>query len=158
MGKTQWSEDWPFEVDPLSPLMAAEITGLNAATILCGTQSWKHSAATRFWCCGTKTWHLQIRRLLQNALANWSHMSIGSSAAEPSRKCILLTTSTKTVSPREAAILEIIPGTPTNPTCCAHHWRRCYSRSHCLQPVAIQNLPICRRHMLRCRIIVKRNC
>ena len=34
MGKTQWSEDWPFEVDPLSPLMAAEITGLNAAQSL----------------------------------------------------------------------------------------------------------------------------
>ena len=34
MGETQWSEDWPFEVDPLSPLMAAEITGLNAAQSL----------------------------------------------------------------------------------------------------------------------------
>lgn len=31
MATTDWSDGWPFEIAPLSPLMAAEITGFDAA-------------------------------------------------------------------------------------------------------------------------------
>jgi taurine dioxygenase len=31
MANTVWADDWPFEIAPLSPLMAAEITGFDAA-------------------------------------------------------------------------------------------------------------------------------
>lgn len=31
MTNTQWAEDWPFEIKPLSPLMTAEISGFDAA-------------------------------------------------------------------------------------------------------------------------------
>ena len=31
MAETRWAEDWPFEIEPLSSLMAAEVRGFDAS-------------------------------------------------------------------------------------------------------------------------------